>query len=81
MHEPEKFIELRLPCSGLRYVAVLGRRSTQYGFQRIFNPFRATRIRLVDGSKRKSIICLLKILPTRFNAWKMANSYKATSQP
>ena len=53
MHEPEKFIELRLPCSGLRYVAVLGRRSTQYGFQRIFNPFRATRIRLADGSKEE----------------------------
>lgn len=51
MNEPEKFIELRLAVKGLHHVALLGRRSTQYGFQRSFNPFRFTRIRLEDGSK------------------------------
>src|SRR5450759_964189 len=51
MNEPEKFIELRVPVAGLHHVALLGRRSTQYGFQRSFNPFRATRIRLADASK------------------------------
>jgi hypothetical protein len=53
MDEPEKFIELRLPCAGLRYVAYLGRRSSEYGFERAFNPFRETRIVLPDGSKEE----------------------------
>ena len=44
MNEQEKFIELRLPCAGLRYVAYLGRRNGEYGFERAFNPFRETRI-------------------------------------
>lgn len=51
MSEQERFIELRLGVKGLHYVAQLGRRSTQFGFQRSFNPFRFTRIRLEDGSK------------------------------
>ena len=51
MSEEEKFIELRLGVKGLHHVALLGVRSTQYGFQRLFNPFRFTRIRLEDGSK------------------------------
>ena len=51
MSEQEKFIELRVAVGGLHHVALLGRRSTQYGFQRSFNPFRATRIRLADGNK------------------------------
>lgn len=51
MSEQERFIELRLGVKGLHYVALLGRRSTQFGFQRSFNPFRFTRIRLEDGSK------------------------------
>lgn len=51
MSEQEKFIELRLGVKGLHYVALLGRRNTQYGFQRVFNPFRFTRIWLEDGSK------------------------------
>lgn len=53
MSEEEKFIELRLPCAGLRYVAVLGRRSSEFGFQRVFDPFRATRRFLPDGSKEE----------------------------
>ena len=53
MSEQEKFIELRLPCAGLRYVAVLGRRCSELGFERCFNPFRFTRIRLPDGSKEE----------------------------
>jgi hypothetical protein len=53
MSKQQKFIELRLPCAGLRYVAVLGRRNTEFGFQRCFNPFRATRICLPDGSKEE----------------------------
>jgi hypothetical protein len=51
MNEQGKFIELRVGVGGLHHVALLGRRSTQYGFQRSFNPFRTTRIRLADGSK------------------------------
>ena len=51
MSEQVKFIELRVAVGGLHHVALLGRRSTQYGFQRSFNPFRATRIRQADGSK------------------------------
>ena len=53
MSEQEKFIELRLACAGLRYVAVLGRRCSELGFERCFNPFRFTRIRLPDGSKEE----------------------------
>ena len=53
MSEQEKFIELRLAVKGLHHVALLGRRSTQYGFQRLFNPFRETRILLPDGSKEE----------------------------
>jgi hypothetical protein len=53
MASDQRFIELRLPCAGLRYVAVLGRRSSEFGFQRCFNPFRFTRIRLSDGSKEE----------------------------
>jgi hypothetical protein len=53
MNEQEKFIELRLPCAGLRYVAYLGRRSGEYGFERSFNPFRVGRVRLPDGSKEE----------------------------
>jgi hypothetical protein len=53
MNEQEKFIELRLPCAGLRYVAYLGRRSGEYGFERSFNPFRVGRVRLADGSKEE----------------------------
>ncbi|MGO9323534.1 MAG: hypothetical protein ACLP07_03150 [Terracidiphilus sp.] len=53
MDEQEKFHELRLPCAGLRYVAYLGRRNGEYGFERAFNPFRETRILLPDGSKEE----------------------------
>jgi hypothetical protein len=51
--ERDKIIELRLPCAGLRYVALLGRRRTEHGFERVFNPFRIGRVRLADGSKEE----------------------------
>jgi len=47
------FIELRLRCPGIRYVALLGPRSEEYGFERIFNPFRVGREYLPDGSKEE----------------------------
>jgi hypothetical protein len=53
MNEQDEYIVFRLPCAGLRYVAVLGRRSTEHGFQRIFNPFRMGRVHLADGSKEE----------------------------
>ncbi|MGD1108416.1 MAG: hypothetical protein ABR865_15345 [Terracidiphilus sp.] len=53
MSEQVKFHELRLPCAGLRYVAYLGRRNGEFGFERAFNPFRETRILLPDGSKEE----------------------------
>ena len=53
MSEQAKFHELRLPCAGLRYVALLGRRDGEYGFERDFNPFRVGRVRLADGSKEE----------------------------
>jgi hypothetical protein len=53
MSKEEEFIEFRLPCAGLRYVAALGRRSTALGFQRCFNPFRETRILSPDGTKEE----------------------------
>jgi hypothetical protein len=53
MNEQEKHIVLRLPCAGLRYVAYLGRRNGEYGFERAFNPFRETRVMLPDGSKEE----------------------------
>jgi hypothetical protein len=51
MSEQGLFHVLRLPCKGLRYVACLGRRNGEYGFERSFNPFRVGRERLPDGSK------------------------------
>jgi hypothetical protein len=53
MSEQEKYIELRLPCAGFRYVALLGRRDGEYGFERDFNPFRVGRVRLEDGTKEE----------------------------
>ena len=53
MSEETRFHELRLPCAGLRYVALLGRRDGEYGCERDFNPFRVGRVRLADGSKEE----------------------------
>jgi hypothetical protein len=53
MSEQGLFHELRLPCKGLRYVALLGRRDGEYGFERDFNPYREGRVRLEDGTKEE----------------------------
>ena len=53
MENEERFIELRVAGSGNPYVAVLGRRSTTFGFERLFNPFPRRRVRLPDGRKEE----------------------------
>ena len=49
MGSQEKHIELRISHRGSPYVAVLGGRSPEYGFERIFNPFHRRCVRLLDG--------------------------------
>lgn len=51
MKKEECYIELRIAGSGHPYVAVLGGRSANYGFERLFNPFPRRRVRLPDGGK------------------------------
>jgi hypothetical protein len=49
MENEERYHELRVAYPGHPYVAVLGRRSSKYGFERIFNPFYEGREHLPDG--------------------------------
>lgn len=51
MKKEEGYIELRIAGSGYPYVAVLGGRSADCGFERLFNPFPRRRVRLQDGRK------------------------------
>jgi hypothetical protein len=53
MKNEENYIELRVAYPGHPYVAVLGRRSSEFGFQRIFNPFYKGRERLPDGRQEQ----------------------------
>jgi hypothetical protein len=53
MGSQEKHIELRISHRGSPYVAVLGGRSPEYGFERIFNPFHRRCVRLLDGRQEQ----------------------------
>jgi hypothetical protein len=53
MKSEEKYLELRIAYPGHPYVAVLGRRSSEYGFERIFNPFYKGREFLLDGRQEQ----------------------------
>jgi hypothetical protein len=53
MASEENYIELRVAYPGHPYVAVLGRRSSEYGFERIFNPFYKGREFLLDGRQEQ----------------------------
>jgi hypothetical protein len=53
MANEEMFHELRVAYPGHPYVAVLGRRSSEYGFKRVFNPFYKGRIHLPNGRQEQ----------------------------
>jgi hypothetical protein len=53
MNEKERHIELRVAYPGHPYVALLGRRSAEFGFERIFNPFYKGREFLLDGRQEQ----------------------------
>lgn len=53
MSRDEKHIELRVSHRGGPYVAVLGGRHPEFGFERLFNPFRCYVVRHEDGSKEE----------------------------
>ena len=50
MNSEERYIELRLPLRGLPYVALLVGTCPRYGFERVFDIYKAGAERLEDGS-------------------------------
>jgi len=53
MGSEEEYIELRVAYPGHPYVAVLGKRSSAFAFERIFNCFYKGRERLPDGRQEQ----------------------------